>query len=406
MGAVADGMQMVCSCNADAIADKNAHGIAQNNLIAHCFFCNSRLPAKTTNNNQQQPTVAQVNIMSSEDSIGLDATTTADSLLDIARRRQMPDAFIEQLAQLMNVSTDDGIQTNAGGADTKDSGLTYNTMNHSIQYKRIEIGILRHLVGNDYDKAVVPLYENPVVTQAWSDAINDNHEVDLEKLSQAVKADERCYNNMLRLSVTVCNFTFELEKFSNGFKKPAPGSGMGEMYFQTHVYSAFSQLLSAFKNHAVDFPDHYSSDQDVASSVSSKLLRRGQTDPIDCIITMQPGAALSLHEKRDGYALIELKPKEACFDQTYRRDYDKCTLMTASTALVLHGCGMEVSKIGLPFLVGSGRFASLFVMCIKEDGTPVVKHVGIEGKMSVNVANNMKNRSKMFVALAVLMAGR
>ena len=51
MGAAGDGMQMVCSCNADAIADKNADGIAdaplyrQINFIAHCFFCNSRLPA-------------------------------------------------------------------------------------------------------------------------------------------------------------------------------------------------------------------------------------------------------------------------------------------------------------------------------------------------------------------------
>ena len=67
---------------------------------------------------------------------------------------------------------------------------------------------------------------------------------------------------------------------------------------------------------------------------------------------------------------------------------------------MLLDCGMDADKIVLPFVIGTGKYASLFVMCIKA-GNPEVKYVPIVAHaVHFDITRSVESRSRAFVALA------
>jgi hypothetical protein len=227
------------------------------------------------------------------------------------------------------------------------------------------------------------------ISNAWKSAIGHDERVQFDNL-YALLSPYEFNRNLLEIAVMECNMPYEDVPLL-----------MGEMFFQQTVYAAFSRLLMSCSGALL--PQTYAADQDVSSSAYSTL-QRGDT-ATRCQITMQPDSAVTLRQgKLDAFSMIEIKPKESgtCFDQSYRRDYDKCTLITGSTALMLKHCGMETKNITLPFLIGTGTSASLFVMCI-EDDAPLIRYVG--DSMLLNITgDNRESRSQMFVAFSVLLA--
>ena len=351
----------------------------------------------------------------------------------LALSPQQRTAFSEAVRNaLLAAENTDGMDVSTTATAAKSSGLTYYKSIHSIQYKGREIGLIKK-EGSQYSlRAVTPHQNGPPsppagqaspavtaphqnepptlppadpaspatnLTDAWAIALEaGNKKVHLEGLKRALstRTQQLWWEELLINAVNECNQEF---LFTSGGLPVGLPEGMGEMFFQQTVYSAFSRLLVSFAN---PLQDRYAADQDVSSS-SSAMLRRGSGNAVPCQITMQPDSTLTLRPKRDGLAMLEIKAKEigSCFDQNYRRDYDKCVLMTASTALMLLNCGMDVDKIVLPFIIGTGATATLFVMCIDSGGNPVVKFVPIfAGPMHVDISMLAEARSKMFVALA------
>uniref|UniRef100_A0A7S1D2I3 Uncharacterized protein n=1 Tax=Cyclophora tenuis TaxID=216820 RepID=A0A7S1D2I3_CYCTE len=141
----------------------------------------------------------------------------------------------------------------------------------------------------------------------------------------------------------------------------------------------------------------YAADQDIFSSRGFWWLKQGAQDE-DAMIQVRPDGAVSLTMFRDAFGVMEIGPYDDGADKTYLIDYEKCVVMTSLTALVLKDCGMDESRIVLPFLIGHGRFASLFVTRLY-NSRPVVQ--AVTDKTSILSA---ADRATLFVPFAILLA--
>eukprot|EP00978_Attheya_sp_CCMP212_P002194 scaffold4475_cov42-Attheya_sp.AAC.6 len=99
--------------------------------------------------------------------------------------------------------------------------------------------------------------------------------------------------------------------------------------------------------------------------------------------------------------MIEIKSKNNSWDLPQRRDFDKCIMLTASTAMVLSECGMEDSSIVLPFMIGRAQTSYLYVTVKIGEA---IKILQVEGLSGFPIASDPFSRQKAFLALAVLLA--
>ena len=96
------------------------------------------------------------------------------------------------------------------------------------------------------------------------------------------------------------------------------------------------------------------------------------------------------------------------------RDFDKCTLMTAITAILV-GQSIDrnrIDEVATPFLVIKGWFCSLYVATLDKQGIPPIKKIKFPGAQSnSNIPSDKcsiaesptRSRTELVVALAILL---
>eukprot|EP00526_Cylindrotheca_closterium_P004652 CAMPEP_0113619752 /NCGR_PEP_ID=MMETSP0017_2-20120614/10042_1 /TAXON_ID=2856 /ORGANISM="Cylindrotheca closterium" /LENGTH=781 /DNA_ID=CAMNT_0000529357 /DNA_START=125 /DNA_END=2470 /DNA_ORIENTATION=+ /assembly_acc=CAM_ASM_000147 len=176
---------------------------------------------------------------------------------------------------------------------------------------------------------------------------------------------------------------------------------MGEMFFQQLVYNLFSCLLLA----ASVKDENFKADELVTSLLSCKFRemdKDGHWETGD--FQVKPDAASTLATGYDPFAMIELKrtdpnSRDATFDE------EKCIAMLCSTLIALAGLGVETSQLYLPFIIGHGFVAFLYVVDLRK----------VSGKEAAGIAptvtkvqigfdlENKEQRTQLFVALSVLL---
>eukprot|EP00978_Attheya_sp_CCMP212_P018309 scaffold49961_cov44-Attheya_sp.AAC.1 len=166
------------------------------------------------------------------------------------------------------------------------SGLILNTDTHTIKF-----GTPQENIGLD-DLSVVrkpDSYDDAdnLIGDAWkqfgldgADSADDDDSVlDYGKLDTFLQGKhlKECFDeNLLRNAVSACNSTWPR------------ATNCGEMYYQQTVYAAFSGLLIA----AAPNLECYSADEDVSSSLYSKMTKGDSEEEVDCDVTIQPDAAV------------------------------------------------------------------------------------------------------------------
>ena len=107
--------------------------------------------------------------------------------------------------------------------------------------------------------------------------------------------------------------------------------------------------------------------------------------------------------------MMEIKPSSN-YPSLNLRDYDKCVLATASTALALLPLFEpdEIKSLAIPFVVAQGEILSLYVTRLKDNGVPFVSLVNLHDddlkSDYVNCQDSPSDeRLRCFVALAVLL---
>jgi len=189
------------------------------------------------------------------------------------------------------------------------------------------------------------------------------------------------------------------------------GDHWGEMACQQLIYAPFSILFMAAAKGLTKF---YAADQDVHASLTTQYKTKTNNDYLEGVTSMMPASAATLGERRDAFGMMEIKPDQN-WDSDQRIDYDKCVLMTATTAIIVYKCckdmgmdmGMNMDLLELPFIIAQGSSCSLYVMKMSKDGNPFVCSVRLKENVdSVNVTYSKSpswTRSAMLVTLAVLL---
>ena len=186
----------------------------------------------------------------------------------------------------------------------------------------------------------------------------------------------------------------------------------GEMALQQFFYSSFSMLfasaaLSPSGRQCLSL--RYRADEDVLSSIPCMWRENEDKEYRKGHIKIQPDSAAVLQETMDVFGMMEIK-SSGNNSSPNRRDYDKCVLATASTALALFRELNEtaIKSLAIPFIVAKGEYLSLYVTRVKEGGVPFVSRVDLGSEIynsdSVNCFRSPSDaRLRCFVGLAVLL---
>mmetsp|Transcript_6499 Transcript_6499/g.15364 ORF Transcript_6499/g.15364 Transcript_6499/m.15364 type:complete len:773 (-) Transcript_6499:933-3251(-) len=170
---------------------------------------------------------------------------------------------------------------------------------------------------------------------------------------------------------------------------------MAEMFFQQFIYGLFSCLLLS----ACFDPAHYIADQLVTSLLFCKF--RDKDGPWETgDFQVKPDAACTMRDGHDPFAMMELKaPKPE--QNAALVDQEKCMAMLCSTLISLGRCGIDTSMLYLPFIIGDGFWAYLYVVHFghadNKEKKPSVLRVGVYN------LENSKKRLELYVALSVLL---
>ena len=194
---------------------------------------------------------------------------------------------------------------------------------------------------------------------------------------------------------------------------------VGDMTLQQDVYPPFARLFMATVGSKNDA--RYKADQDVSSSLSiqHKEKKSEPTFQTKKVILKTDGAALMHNLGWDVLGMMELKNGMCDFNRAYRRDYDKCTLMTAISAVAMARCikakakdlakdlAEEYDRVAIPFFIASGGTCSLFATTLDQSGNPCIKVVGYpDGYNALDqtyTTSSCQARKEIFIALAVLL---
>lgn len=294
------------------------------------------------------------------------------------------------------------------------SGLSILGKTHQIFYNGVNIGLAHD--EDSKNPSLVEEYSNDMLSNAWKTLIDveeeeddddeveeeeddDNEPLSFDALKKFLVDNNLDFldNGLLRSAVQMCNLTFEW-------------SNCGQMYFQQTVYATFSTLLMAA---SPEGKNTYAAAEDVGSSLWSTCRHPDTGTGIPCDITLQPDAACLLFEGRDAFGVIEIQPKQEKWDYAQRRDFDKCIMTTASTASLLKkfhdrytGTKVKTAKtfkhedVALPFLIGRGNLASLYVTTFEGENILIRSVKGL----LLEQCNMLLPRKQIFVCLAVLLA--
>ena len=176
---------------------------------------------------------------------------------------------------------------------------------------------------------------------------------------------------------------------------------MGEMFFQQLIYSVFSGVLFSV---CTGDKRTYKADQFVKSSLLCKF--RGPNGAWEVgRFEIKPDAAGTLWKRLDAFVMMELKqptPKSPAA----QLDEERCIALLCSTLIALDNFSIDTSKLHLPFIIGHGFAADLYIVSFGSFGNdensqekiPLVSKVG----GSYNLTGH-EDRAKMFVALSVLL---
>ena len=188
--------------------------------------------------------------------------------------------------------------------------------------------------------------------------------------------------------------------------------GAGEMAYQQFLYSSFSMLFASAAFSLVGNPYlslQYHADENVLSSIPCMWRENEETEYQKGHIIIQPDSAAVLKGCTDVFGMMEMK-SSANNSRLNLRDFDKCVLATASTALALlpELNKKVINSIAIPFIVAGGQWLSLYVTRVTDSGVPFVSTVDLCSETYKSGSVNCKGspseaRWRCFVALAVLL---
>ena len=177
------------------------------------------------------------------------------------------------------------------------------------------------------------------------------------------------------------------------------GDNRGEMIFQQAVFPPLSlAILAAASRDREDTGKRYTyiADQD---AISSSFVCY---DSQEYAVCGKPDAAILMPGSNDLIAMMELKPE----DNLNHQDVAKCILWSSIAGQALVRAGVPRDQVRIPFLIGSGFHASLFVTEIL--GGPVDADSfcpRVSCMFDHLTLQSLENRKKIFVTL-VLLLGR
>lgn len=175
---------------------------------------------------------------------------------------------------------------------------------------------------------------------------------------------------------------------------------LGEMSLQQFIYPVFSFLLLAA---CFDQDEDYKADQTVTLSLSCKFREAEEISWKPGDFQAKPDAASTISSGCNPFAMMELKQKNpALADVLF--DKEKCIAFLSSTLISLERHGMDTSALYLPFIIGDGLKASLYVVHLDEkgdDGEVIPKVLAVE-PAHFDLAIDRK-RLQLFISLAALL---
>lgn len=299
--------------------------------------------------------------------------------------RESARILLKQLYQLYHVRLDETLLTAIRQHDsTKFSHLCHDPLTHSILYNNKEVGLLEPKSSTSYDVRDSPEFLDPEMKQAQTASINGQGLVIETELMKRL-GDGSFDEAKLKIAVALCNIQYKAEE------------NVGEVYFQQCVYSFISHLFMAFSKDI----NYYAADQDVHSLLyAMKKTSGGGGSKV--IVSQQPDSSLTICPRRDALSSLEIKADPGSFNQSDRRDFDKCVLLVGSTAEVLRFCGIKEDAIRLPFVIARGNMARIYVVGF-ENGQMTIKCIMMAGNRLFQMASSAQIRSESFVSLAFLL---
>lgn len=301
----------------------------------------------------------------------------------------------------------DGIAVDASAAGEQKSGLHYVRERHQIGIGSVgNIGLVSEVSSSGQSRARFQVreespedfYELPHsdlvgIYNSWSSARNDQLTEMLPGLDPI----------LVKNGLKACEFELRL---------PQSAVYMGEMAYQQLVYSPFSMLFMAAAGGCIGA--EYAADQSVKASLSVQYKINERSGPfMESRVSWKPDAAATLGGRVDAFAMMEMKRSNEG-NTVDIDDAEKCVLMTAITAIVLHKClkkefAGQCTEIALPFVIGTGPVCSLYVTTMAANGIPcihLVRYQGDQGNARKVFfgASPGDDRKKIFVALALLLS--
>lgn len=195
-----------------------------------------------------------------------------------------------------------------------------------------------------------------------------------------------------------------------------------EMAMQQSTFTPFIELLMAAAGAETVESNDYRAGQMISSSLTISCKVK-ENDPYEeKKLAFKPGAAVTVLDEWDAFGMMEIKRGRHPDETLCWRDFDKCTLMTAITAILVgqsikddnHQDENRHDEIAIPFVIVKGYTCSLYVATLDQQGIPRIKWVKYpeapdkrnattrSDKHDIAISPS-RSRAELFVALAILL---